>query len=330
MLKELKNNFPDIIIKENADMSELCSFKAGGNARYLVIPRTIKELKAVLSIISKNAIPHIILGNGTNTLFRDGTYEGVVIKLDENAFGTAEIVSDKRECENISGGVKGETTNTMSKCVSKEDERETIEICAGAAMLLSSLSKLSFSLSAEGMEGLSGIPGSVGGAAFMNAGAYDSETKNVVKSVHAVSPDGSTERDFTNEEMGFGYRHSSLMENGYIVTSVTFLLKKGERSEIEERFREFTKKRTEKQPLEFPSAGSTFKRPVGYFAGKLIQDAGLKGLSVGGAQVSALHSGFIINKGGATATDILKLMTLIQNTVFDTFGVKLEPEVRII
>lgn len=310
MLKELRNNYPDIKVEENADMSELCSFKAGGRARYLIVPKTVEELKAVLSLISKKSLPHILLGNGTNTLFRDGLYDGAVIKLDEESFGQAEV---------LQGAAEG-----------TDAADETIEIRAGAAMLLSTLAKLSFTYDAEGMEGLSGIPGSVGGAAFMNAGAYDSETKNIVKSVHAVSPDGETERDFTCEEMGFGYRRSNLMENGYIVTSVTFVLKKGDGAEIKARYDDFTRRRCEKQPLNYPSAGSTFKRPEGYFAGKLIQDSGLKGLSVGGAQVSTLHCGFIINKGGATATDILKLIALVQNTVFDNFGVKLEPEVRVI
>ncbi len=303
MLKELKNRYPDILIEENADMSKFCSFKAGGSARYMVSPKTVDELKETLKFLSAKNMPHLILGNGTNTLFRDGVYEGVVIKLDEEAFGRATVTAL---------------------------EDNTVEISAGAAMLLSSLAKLSFSYDAEGMEGVSGIPGSVGGAVFMNAGAYDCETKNFIKSVHAVSPDGSEEKDFENEEMVFDYRHSALMENGYIVTSVVINLKKGDREEIKSKYDKCTKSRCEKQPLTYPSAGSTFKRPEGHFAGKLIQDAGLKGLSVGGAEVSTLHAGFIINKGNATATDILKLITLVQNTVYDKFGVKLEPEIRII
>lgn len=303
MLKELKNRYPDILIEENADMSKFCSFKAGGSARYMVSPKTVDELKETLKFLSEKNMPHLILGNGTNTLFRDGVYEGVVIKLDEEAFGKAAV--------------------TVL-------EDNAVEISAGAAMLLSSLAKLSFSYDAEGMEGVSGIPGSVGGAVFMNAGAYDCETKNFIKSVHAVAPDGSEEKDFENEEMVFDYRHSALMENGYIVTSVVINLKKGDREEIKSKYDKCTKSRCEKQPLTYPSAGSTFKRPEGHFAGKLIQDAGLKGLSVGGAEVSTLHAGFIINKGNATATDILKLITLVQNTVYDKFGVKLEPEIRII
>ena len=149
-------------------------------------------------------------------------------------------------------------------------------------------------------------------------------------SVHAVSPDGREEKDFTNEEMEFGYRHSVLQENGWIVTDVTFNLTAGNKEEIAAVMKDLNAKRNAKQPVNYPSAGSTFKRPEGYFAGKLIEDAGLKGLTVGGAQVSTLHSGFVINIGGATATDILQLIALVQNTVYDKFGVMLEPEVRII
>ena len=164
----------------------------------------------------------------------------------------------------------------------------------------------------------------------MNAGAYGGEMKDIVASVHAVSPDGREEKDFTNEEMQFGYRSSILQQNGWIATDVTFNLTTGNKDEIAAQMKDLNVRRNAKQPVNYPSAGSTFKRPEGYFAGKLIEDAGLKGLTVGGAQVSTLHSGFVINKGGATATDILQLIALVQNTVYDKFGVMLEPEVRII
>lgn len=163
----------------------------------------------------------------------------------------------------------------------------------------------------------------------MNAGAYGGEMKQVVKSVKAVSADGFEERIFSNEEMKFGYRHSVLSENGYIAVEAVLDMKKGNREEIAERMRELAARRNSKQPVNYPSAGSTFKRPVGHFAGKLIEEAGLKGVAVGGAEVSSLHSGFIINKGGATATDILDLITLVQNRVYDESGIMLEPEVRI-
>ena len=195
---------------------------------------------------------------------------------------------------------------------------------------MSTLAKQLMNAGLSGFEFASGIPGSLGGGLFMNAGAYGGELKDIVKGVLAVSPDGSCTRVFTNEEMQFAYRHSILQENGYIAVAASLTLAKDEPAKIAERMRELAQKRNSKQPVQYPSAGSTFKRPEGYFAGKLIEDAGLKGVSVGGAQVSTLHSGFVINRGGATATDILQLMALIQNTVYDKFGVKLEPEVRII
>ena len=164
----------------------------------------------------------------------------------------------------------------------------------------------------------------------MNAGAYGGEMKDVLVSVRAVSPDGRTVREFSAEELQLGYRRSILAENGYIVTEAVLQLAPGNREEIAGKMKELTEQRNRKQPVQYPSAGSTFKRPEGYFAGKLIEDAGLKGVSVGGAQVSVLHSGFIINTGGATATDILDLIALVQNTVYEKSGVKLEPEVRIV
>ena len=164
----------------------------------------------------------------------------------------------------------------------------------------------------------------------MNAGAYGGELKDVVRGVLAISPDGREERVFTNEEMQFGYRHSVLSDNGYIALFASLQLAQGDPAAIALTMRELNQKRNSKQPVQYPSAGSTFKRPEGHFAGKLIEDAGLKGVTVGGAQVSTLHSGFIINRGGATATDILQLISLVQNTVYDRFGVMLEPEVRII
>ena len=182
--------------------------------------------------------------------------------------------------------------------------------------------------SLTGFESLSGIPGSVGGAVFMNAGAYGSEMRDVVESVTLVSPESI--RVAKLDELELGYRHSKLQETGEIIVSVTFKLCKGNYDEIEAKMKDVGNKRVSKQPLQYPSAGSFFKRPEGYFAGKLIEDAGLKGLSVGGAQISEMHAGFMINKGGATATDIIELMHLVQNTVYDKFKVKLEPEVRIL
>ena len=283
---------------ENADMSKYTSFRAGGKAAALVEVENKEQLKAVLRFADEENIPHLLIGNGSNTLFKDSGYQGLVIKL-------------------------GDYFNYLAE---ESDTRLRI----GASMLLSTAAKMALEESLTGMEFASGIPGSIGGAIFMNAGAYGGEMKDIVASVHAVSPDGRDEKDFTNEEMQFGYRSSILQQNGWIATDVTFNLTTGNKEEIAAQMKDLNARRNAKQPVNYPSAGSTFKRPEGYFAGKLIEDAGLKGLTVGGAQVSTLHSGFVINKGGASATDILQLIALVQNTVYDKFGVMLEPEVRII
>ena len=283
---------------ENADMSKYTSFRAGGKAAALVEVENKEQLKAVLRFADEENIPHLLIGNGSNTLFKDSGYQGLVIKL-------------------------GDYFNYLAE---ESDTRLRI----GASMLLSTAAKMALEESLTGMEFASGIPGSIGGAIFMNAGAYGGEMKDIVASVHAVSPDGRDEKDFTNEEMQFGYRSSILQQNGWIATDVTFNLTTGNKEEIAAQMKDLNARRNAKQPVNYPSAGSTFKRPEGYFAGKLIEDAGLKGLTVGGAQVSTLHSGFVINKGGATATDILQLIALVQNTVYDKFGIMLEPEVRII
>ena len=279
-------------------MSKYTSFRAGGKAAALVEVENKEQLKAVLRFAEEENIPHLLIGNGSNTLFKDSGYQGLVIKL-------------------------GDYFNYLAE---ESDTRLRI----GASMLLSTAAKMALEESLTGMEFASGIPGSIGGAIFMNAGAYGGEMKDIVASVHAVSPDGRDEKDFTNEEMQFGYRSSILQQNGWIATDVTFNLTTGNKEEIAAQMKDLNARRNAKQPVNYPSAGSTFKRPEGYFAGKLIEDAGLKGLTVGGAQVSTLHSGFVINKGGASATDILQLIALVQNTVYDKFGVMLEPEVRII
>lgn len=290
----------NIAVQTDAPMSRYTSFKAGGSAAALVTAASEQELRQVLADVAQAGAKTMLLGNGSNTLFRDSGYDGVVIRLSaEGAFGRA---------VHEGGG----------------------RVRCGAAMLLSSLAKYILSESLTGFEFASGIPGSLGGAVFMNAGAYGGEMKDVLVSVRAISPDGGKVREFSAEELALGYRRSALAENGYIVTEAVLQLSPGDKEEIASRMRELAEKRNSKQPVQYPSAGSTFKRPEGYFAGKLIEDAGLKGVSVGGAQVSVLHSGFIINTGGATATDILDLITLVQNTVYDQFGVVLEPEVRII
>lgn len=307
---------------EHADMSKHTSFRAGGSARELVIVDNTEELASLLDDLNKEGREYIFLGNGSNTLFSDGEYAGTVIKIGE----TFDYVKTER--------------------ISEEESLVT----SGAGTLLSRVAKAAAADCLTGLEFAAGIPGSIGGGVFMNAGAYDGEIKQVLKSVKVLRrkphgdtsvhiSEGNTETEknsgfevvqVSNEELELGYRHSKLMETGEIVLEATFLLKKGDKETIDGLMKELSEKRISKQPLEYPSAGSFFKRPTGDFAGRLIQEAGLKGLSVGGAQVSDKHAGFIINKGNATATDIVMLMHLVQNVVMDKFNIMLEPEVRII
>lgn len=282
---------------ENVDMRQYTSFKAGGCAREMAIVESVEELQAVLKEIHSENKKWLMLGNGSNTLISDKGFDGLVVKLGDS-FADVKVEEDGLTC--------------------------------GTAALMSVVAKIALRESMTGFEPLSGIPGSLGGAVFMNAGAYDGEMKDIVEYVDIVSRDGSEVRRVKGEDMDFSYRHSILEESGDVAVSVKLKMPKGDKDAIAAKMQELMKRRNEKQPVQYPSAGSFFKRPTGYFAGKLVQDAGLKGLTVGGAQVSELHSGFVINIGGATATDIIDLMHLVQNTVYDQFGVKLEPEVRII
>ncbi len=324
-------------------MAAHTSFRAGGRAALLVTVGDARTLGYVLSVLSDEEIPHIFLGNGSNVLFRDEGYEGAVIKMRD--FDNLAIDCGCHGfCEGEARGIEPSAAKSAPAALAQHQASEaeplpdgsqatasdTVLVTAQCGIGLGALARRLAEESLTGLEFASGIPGTLGGALFMDAGAYGGEMKDVVASVTAVSADGSELRTFTNEEMQFSYRHSCLQENGFIALSATLALKKGNREEILEQMRELATKRNTKQPVQYPSAGSTFKRPEGYFAGRLIEDAGLKGVSVGGAEVSTLHAGFVINKGGATATDILELIRLIQNTVYDKFGVTLEPEVRII
>ena len=295
--QKIEENAHGISVEENVPMAQHTSFRAGGNAAMMVTPADAEELKTVLAVIEEAGCPHMVLGNGSNILVKDSGYDGVIVKI-------------------------GEGFDYVRQ------EGQTL-IC-GSGTLMSVVAKASVAGSLTGFEFASGIPGTVGGAVFMNAGAYDGEIAEILKRAKIVSKDGRREFYMTAEELQMGYRHTVLHETQDVVTEVELELEKGSADEIKRKIADFTERRNSKQPVNFPSAGSFFKRPTGYFAGKLIQDAGLKGLTVGGAQVSELHSGFIINRGGATATDILQLMEIVQARVFDEFGVKLETEVRII
>ena len=295
--KELGERIPGVCIEENVPMAQYTSFRAGGKARMMVIPADAEQLSAVLGVLSGSGVEYMVLGNGTNILVKDSGYDGIIVKI-----GSGFDYVRQEGCRLVCG--------------------------SGTRMSVAAKAALEGGLS--GFEFASGIPGFTGGAVFMNAGAYGGEMKDILRRAKIVSKDGSREFYMTADELEMGYRHTKLHDTGDIVTEVEFVLEEGNRTQIKAKMSELMEKRNSKQPVNFPSAGSFFKRPEGYFAGKLIQDAGLKGLSVGGAQVSELHSGFIINRGGATATDILQLMEMIQARVFDEFGVRLETEVRII
>lgn len=282
-------------IKIDEKLSTYVNFKVGGPADILLIPNSKEQVIKSIAVCKENNIPVYVIGNGSNILVRDGGFRGVVISLK---------------------GVHNVTVN---------DER--IEAECGA--MLKEVSDKAMENSLTGFEFACGIPGTIGGAVFMNAGAYDGEIAHVIESAELIDENCNIIR-LTNEELDFAYRSSLVMKKGYIVLSAIFKLKKGQVKTIKELVDDLTNKRESKQPLEYPSAGSTFKRPTGYFAGKLIQDAGLKGHSIGGAAVSEKHSGFVINKGNATAKDITDLIEYIQNEVKNKFGVDLHPEVRII
>lgn len=297
VIKRIENETEGCPVMQDVPMEKYTSFRAGGRAVLMAEPGSAEDLAKVLRIAYEADIPHMLLGNGSNILVRDGGYNGLMIRPG----------SGFSDCS---------TDGTLMRC--------------GSACLLSTAAKKAAEASLTGLEFASGIPGSIGGAVFMNAGAYGGEIAGVLKGARVISADGSEDRYMTAEELDLGYRRSILQESLDAVVYAEFELTEGDEEEIRRTMAELTAKRNEKQPVNYPSAGSFFKRPEGYFAGKLVQDAGLKGLSVGGAEVSRLHSGFIINKGGATAADIIQLMEIVQARVFDEFGVKLEPEVRII
>ena len=294
-IDSFKKIYNDSEIKIDENMSNHIHFKVGGPVDILLIPSKVNQVVETLKICKNENIPYFIIGNGSNLLVKDGGIRGVVIKL--------------------------------SNLLSIEVKDNTIKASSGT--LLEDVSKKAVENSLTGFEFACGIPGSVGGAVFMNAGAYDGEIKNVIKEAEVLDRDGNI-KVLSKEELELGYRTSKVMKDNLLVLSATFELTKGDKEKIQERVNELTEKRESKQPLEYPSAGSTFKRPEGYFAGKLIQDAGLKGASVGGAAVSEKHSGFVINKDGATAEDVLNLIAHVQNEVKKQFGVELHTEVRII
>ena len=277
-------------------MCEHTTFRTGGPADLMAEPSGTGELAAMISLMRDTDIPFYILGNGSNVLVKDKGYRGVIINIGKN-------MSD------IS--IVGTT------------------LTAQAGAMLSTAAREAYEHSLEGMEFASGIPGSVGGAVYMNAGAYGGEMKDLIASVTAVTENGSVVR-YSSGELDLGYRHSIFELNGAVITEAVLTLRYGNQETILNRMKDLAERRRDKQPLNLPSAGSTFKRPPGRFAGQLIDQARMRGASLGGAQVSPKHAGFIVNTGEATSQDILDLITLVQMRVKETSGVDLEREVRVI
>lgn len=294
MIEQFKKISPQLL--ENESMAKHTTFKIGGAAQMYVSVKSVSELSKLIKLANKEKVSFTVIGNGSNLLVSDNGICGLVIEIGKNMAGY---------------------------------ERDGNIIKAEAGVLLKRLASEAAANSLSGLEEVSGVPGTLGGGIFMNAGAYGGEIKDTVKSVTYVDNNGDI-HTISGSECGFGYRKSIFSEGGKYIVSAELELKNGNCDEIKAKMAEYTKRRREKQPLSFPSAGSTFKRPEGYFAGTLIEQAGLKGYKSGGAMISDLHAGFVVNCGGATAADVLAVIEHAKKTVFDKFGVMLEPEVRIL
>ena len=298
-IAEIKEALPGMTLLEQEPLSAHCSFRIGGPARALAVPESVSSLAKVCSILKDNELMPFILGNGTNLLFPDeGLQELFLLSTEklQNLF----LLPDGA-------------------------------IYAEAGVSLSRLSSFAQQNGLQGLEFASGIPGSVGGGCFINAGAYGGEMKDVVESVVCLYAPDQGLYELSAEQCAFSYRKSTFnTHGGYVILSAVFRLQPGDKDEIAAKMREMNEKRRAKQPLELPSAGSAFKRPEGNFAGALIEQAGLKGFTVGGAQISEKHAGFVVNVGGATSHDVYELMKQVRNTVYEKSGVQLEPEVIIL
>lgn len=293
--EELIQNFPEMILYKDEALSKYTFTETGGPADILAFPRTTEEVQDLVAYCREQDIPWLVLGNASNLIVRDGGIRGVVLMLLE------------------------------MKALTIENNVMTVE--SGARLI--DASQAAYEASLTGLEFACGIPGSVGGAVFMNAGAYGGEIKDVFTSADVLLPSGEVVT-MTGQEMAFRYRHSQIQELGGIVLTTRFTLRKGKSMEIKAQMVELTELRESKQPLEYPSCGSVFKRPEGHFTGKLVQDAGLQGHTIGGAQISMKHAGFIVNINQATATDYIELIGHIQEVIQEKYQVALEPEVRII
>ena len=297
LISDIRRALPGLELHENEPMSAHCSFRIGGPARLMCCPASAAEAAALLKLLCESGAPFELMGNGTNLLVSDEGLDKVVVRMGE-AMSEAELSGDGR-------------------------------IRAGAGITLAKLAVFAANNGLSGLEFAHGIPGSLGGAVFMNAGAYGGEMKDVLESVEYADVDGSV-RSVPASELGLSYRRSAFEGTKRLVTAATVKLTPKEPEEIRARMRELMEKRRASQPLDMPSAGSTFKRPAGGFAAALIDEAGLKGFAIGGAQVSEKHAGFVVNRGGASFEDVMRLMEHIQKTVYDRSGIGLEPEVRIL
>lgn len=297
---ELKKRLAPTQILLNEDMGKHTSFQAGGSADFFLKPESVEQLQAVLELCMQYGVAYTVIGKGTNLLVRDKGYRGVIIQI-----------------------LKGFDT------ILEEEDGEDRRITAGAGATLAAVANAAMKRSLAGFEFASGIPGALGGGVYMNAGAYDGEIAQVFEDALVLRP-GCGLVTLNKVEMDFDYRTSRAQKEEMIIMRASLRLKKGDAKEIKEKMADLNRQRKEKQPLELPSAGSTFKRPEGYFAGKLIMDSGFSGYSIGGAAVSEKHCGFIVNKGAATAADVINLIEYVQEKVFSDSGVRLVPEVRII
>ena len=285
------------VVKYDEPLKNHTTFKIGGNCIALVEPKEVSDIVEAIKICRENNIKFFVIGNGSNLLVPDEGYNGVIIKL-KSEFSMIKV------------------------------EGESLIVHSGAK--LSEVYPVAYENSLTGFEFASGIPGTIGGAIFMNAGAYGGEMKDIVEFVEVLDLDNFELKQLKNEDLDFSYRKSIIQRKNYIVTSIKLKLKKGNKEEINAVYEDLRDRRNSKQPLNFGSAGSTFKRPEGHFASKLIEDAGLKGYHINDAWVSEKHSGFIVNKGNASYKEIMELIEYVQKVVFEKFGVKLETEVRIL
>ena len=291
-------------VLKNEPLKQHTSFRVGGPAKVYVVPEDIEELQKLIRFLHEEKLPYDIIGNGTNLLVSDAGVDHVVVEIG-------------RALEGI---------ELLPEANASDEKTYYIRVLAGT--LLSKAAQFAATQELSGMEALRGIPGTLGGAVTMNAGAYGTEMKDVLYSVDVLTPEGEL-RTLTPAELALGYRHSVIPERGYVVVAATLALRKGDPAEIKARMADFQNRRKEKQPLDKASAGSTFKRPEGYFAGKLIEDTGLRGFRHGGAQVSEKHCGFVINDGTARAADIYWLIGEVRKRVLLEQHVELTPEVKI-